>query len=115
MNLKQISVFNFKNYTSLALGFSADINCLVGENGSGKTNLLDAIHYLTLTKSAFNTIDGQNIRHEEDFFVVKGVFEQSQTRPVEVACSIQQAQKKSFLVNQNLMNASANTSVVFLW
>ncbi|WP_026998565.1 DNA replication/repair protein RecF [Eisenibacter elegans] len=100
MNLKQISVFNFKNYASLALVFSADINCLVGENGSGKTNLLDAIHYLTLTKSAFNAIDGQNIRHEEEFFVVKGIFEQPQARPTEVACSVQQGQKKTFLANQ---------------
>ena len=55
MWLENISLLNFKNYEELSLSFSPQINCFVGENGSGKTNLLDAIYYLSLTKSAFSS------------------------------------------------------------
>ncbi len=74
MHLKRLSLTNFKNYTRADLEFSPRINCIVGNNGVGKTNILDAVHYLSLTKSFFNNIDSVSIRHEEDFFIIQGLF-----------------------------------------
>ncbi len=72
MYLKTLHLIQFKNYKQAKVEFSPEINCLLGINGSGKTNLLDAIHYLCLTKSAFNAVDMQNIQHDEDFFSLIG-------------------------------------------
>jgi DNA replication and repair protein RecF len=72
MHLSRISLVNFKNYEQLELNFSQKINSFVGDNGTGKTNLLDAIYYLSLTKSYFNSVDSQNIRHGEEFFIIQG-------------------------------------------
>ncbi|MBN1989543.1 MAG: DNA replication/repair protein RecF [Bacteroidales bacterium] len=77
MFLKRLSLINFKSYTQADINFTHRINCFVGNNGQGKTNLLDAIHYLSLCKSAFNAIDSQNVRHGEEFFVVQGIFYRS--------------------------------------
>ncbi|MGE5423987.1 MAG: DNA replication/repair protein RecF [Syntrophothermus sp.] len=74
MYLKKLSVTNFKSYCQDDFVFSDKINCFVGNNGVGKTNLLDAIHYLSFCKSYFNPLDSQNIRHNEDYFVVTGSF-----------------------------------------
>ncbi len=74
MHLKRLSLTNFKNYSQADLEFSPRINCIVGNNGVGKTNILDAVHYLSLTKSFFNNIDSVSIRHEEDFFIIQGLF-----------------------------------------
>lgn len=95
MWLENISLLNFKNYEELDLSFSEQINCLVGENGSGKTNLLDAIYYLSLTKSAFSSTEAQNIRHDESFFVVKGSFHKNHEK-YNVQFSLQNGQKKQF-------------------
>lgn len=72
MKLQKLSLVNFKNYEQAELSFSEKINCFVGNNGIGKTNLFDAIHYLSISKSYFNIIDSQNIRHGADFFVIQG-------------------------------------------
>ncbi|HEX8426919.1 DNA replication/repair protein RecF [Hymenobacter sp.] len=77
MILENLHLLFFKNYSEANLRLSPRINCFVGDNGSGKTNLLDAIHYLSLTKSAFTTADIQSIKQDEEFFVVKGRFQQS--------------------------------------
>jgi DNA replication and repair protein RecF len=74
MYLKKLSLTNFKNYGQADLEFSSKINCIVGNNGVGKTNILDAIHYLSLTKSFFNNIDSVSIRHGEEFFIIQGLF-----------------------------------------
>jgi DNA replication and repair protein RecF len=74
MYLKKLSLTFFKNYEQAELEFSPKINCFVGNNGVGKTNILDAIHYLSLTKSFFNNIDSVNIRHNEDYFIIQGNF-----------------------------------------
>jgi DNA replication and repair protein RecF len=74
MYLKKLSLTFFKNYDQAELTFSPKINCFVGNNGVGKTNILDAIHYLSLTKSFFNNIDSVNIKHGEDYFIVQGTF-----------------------------------------
>lgn len=99
MHLENISLNHFKNYTGLELAFPKNINCIVGANGSGKTNLLDAIYYLSLTKSAFNPVDTQNIQHGEDYFVVRGSFRVDDRQHV-VQCSLQQKQKKVIKLNQ---------------
>ncbi|OFY46895.1 MAG: DNA recombination protein RecF [Bacteroidetes bacterium RBG_13_44_24] len=74
MYLKKLSLTNFKNYDQAELEFSPKINCIVGNNGVGKTNILDAIHYLSLTKSFFNNIDSISIRHGEEYFIIDGTF-----------------------------------------
>ena len=74
MTLDSLQLLFFKNYDDAALRLSPGLNCFIGDNGSGKTNLLDAIHYLSLTKSAITTSDALCIKQGADFFVVKGVF-----------------------------------------
>jgi DNA replication and repair protein RecF len=74
MYLKKLGLTNFKNYELNELEFSPKINCFIGNNGVGKTNILDAIHYLSLTKSFFNNIDSVSVRHGEDYFIINGTF-----------------------------------------
>jgi len=74
MYLKKLSLTNFKNYSQADLEFTPRINCIVGNNGVGKTNILDAIHYLSLTKSFFNNIDSVSVMHDEDYFIIQGLF-----------------------------------------
>ncbi len=99
MFLKQLSLINFKNYAEFEAKFSEKINCFVGNNGMGKTNLLDAIHYLSFCKSFFNTIDSQNIKHNEGFFVIQGLFDKHGEES-EVYCGIKRNQKKIFKKNK---------------
>ncbi len=100
MFLYQIELQNFKNYESLKLDFCEGIQGIVGENGSGKTNLLDAIYYLVLSKSALNPIDQQNIRHGQDYFTIKGNFERKDFQREEVFCGLPKGQKKILKLNQ---------------
>jgi DNA replication and repair protein RecF len=93
MQLKSLQLVNFKNYAEAYLEFSPKINVLVGSNGSGKTNLLDAIHYLSLTRSAFTMSDNFSVRHGEKFFSIKGVFS-SGGSSAEVFCAVQPGSKK---------------------
>ncbi len=74
MILKKLSVINYKNIREATLELSPKLNCLIGNNGQGKTNLLDAVYYLSFCRSAFNPIDSQVIRHGEPFFVVEGEY-----------------------------------------
>ncbi|MCC9138505.1 DNA replication/repair protein RecF [Pontibacter silvestris] len=99
MLLENLSLMFFKNYDEAAISFSPHINCFVGDNGSGKTNLLDAIHYLSMTKSAFNSSDVQNIKQGEDFFMLKGRFEIAGEKHV-VQCNLKQGQKKTVTHNK---------------
>lgn len=71
MWLKRISILNYKNLEQAELAFSRKMNCIIGKNGMGKTNLMDAVYYLSFCKSATNPIDSQNIRHEQDFLCCK--------------------------------------------
>lgn len=99
MFLRQLSLINFKNYPEFEATFSEKVNCFVGSNGMGKTNLLDAIHYLSFCKSYFNLSDSQNIRHDESFFVLRGEFEKSGEQN-EVYCGLKRNQKKIFKRNK---------------
>ena len=100
MILQRITLFNFKNYENSDIRFCAGLNCLTGLNGSGKTNLLDAIYYLSLTKSAFNSIDSQNIKHECNFFSIRAEFELKEKRH-KLQCSLKQGEKKIFKVDDS--------------
>jgi DNA replication and repair protein RecF len=114
MRLEKLTVFNFKNYEEAQVTFSGNIHCFLGKNGSGKTNLLDAIYYLAFTKSSTNSSDSQNIRiqptlgvlvslREQNQFFVKGTFLKND-KPAEVICSFQQGQKK--IVKENELECS---------
>ncbi len=99
MWLKQLSVLNFKNYSESFLEFLPQVNAFAGANGAGKTNLLDAIHYLALCKSYFNPIDSHHIKKGLDWFMIQGVFEKEQNSDT-VACSLKRNQKKQFKKNK---------------
>ncbi|MES2425546.1 MAG: DNA replication/repair protein RecF [Bacteroidota bacterium] len=99
MYLKQLSVINFKNYEEAELSFSEGVNAFLGNNGAGKTNLLDAIHYLSLCKSYFNPIDSQQIKQGTDFFIITGAFSKNEQTEA-VACSVKRNQKKQFKRNK---------------
>ena len=100
MILKRISILNYKNLEQVELDFSPKMNCFIGQNGMGKTNLLDAVYYLSFCKSATNPIDSQNIRHEQDFFVLQGFYETEDGDPEEVYCGLKRRQKKQFKRNK---------------
>ncbi|HAL81159.1 MAG TPA: DNA replication and repair protein RecF, partial [Mucilaginibacter sp.] len=92
-------VINFKNYAGAELIFSDGVNVFTGNNGAGKTNLLDAIHYLSLSKSYFNPVDSQQIKQDADFFIITGNFNKNGS-PDAVACSVKRNQKKQFKRNK---------------
>ncbi|PRY89281.1 DNA replication/repair protein RecF [Mongoliibacter ruber] len=98
MHLKNIRLHQFKNYNKASVHFSEEINCFVGINGSGKTNLLDAIHYLCLTKSALNPVDNLNIKHQKDFFTVFGDFD-LHGKEIEIKCIFESGKKKQLIQN----------------
>jgi DNA replication and repair protein RecF len=100
MQIHTLQLINFKNYESIKLDLSEKINVLVGKNGCGKTNLLDAIYYLSLTKSAFSSSDNFCIRHGEKFFSVKAQFQSGNSRQ-EVLCAVQAGSKKIVQENGN--------------
>ncbi|MBD78790.1 MAG: DNA replication and repair protein RecF [Crocinitomicaceae bacterium] len=99
MILKSLSLVNFKNYEEAVLEPNSNVNCFIGENGQGKTNVLDAIYYLAFCKSFFNPIDSQNIRHDQSFFVIQGTFVRSK-KDENYFCGIKKGQKKQFKRNK---------------
>ena len=100
MILKRISILNYKNLEQVELNFSGKLNCFFGQNGMGKTNLLDAIYFLSFCKSAGNPIDSQNIRHEQEFFVIQGFYEAPDGTPEEIYCGMKRRAKKQFKRNK---------------
>tara|TARA_R110002012_G_scaffold83323_6_gene209750 strand:+ start:836 stop:1915 length:1080 start_codon:yes stop_codon:yes gene_type:complete len=93
MFLRHLSLVNYKNFDSKTLDFDPVINCLVGDNGVGKTNVLDAIYHLCFGKSYFNPVSTQNIKHGTEFFVVEGEFEKH-NRTEKILCSFKKGTKK---------------------
>ena len=93
MYLKKLALTNFKNYELNELEFSPKINCFTGNNGVGKTNILDAIHYLSLTKSFFNNIDSISIRHGEEYFIIQGTFARDREED-QIYCAFQKQKQK---------------------
>ncbi|MGY0392885.1 DNA replication/repair protein RecF [Bizionia sp. KMM 8389] len=93
MILKSLSVLNYKNFHERSFVFNDKINCFVGNNGVGKTNVLDAIYHLSFGKSYFNPIASQNIKHDEAFFVVNGEYLKNDA-PEKIVVSLKRGQKK---------------------
>lgn len=98
MHLKSLHLVNFKNYEEAELNLTEGINCFVGKNGSGKTNILDAIHYLSMCKSYMNPIDRQNIRFDQQFFSILGQW-QKDDRAISIHCALKAGGKK--VIKQN--------------
>lgn len=93
MILKSLSLLNYKNFESQSFEFDSKINCFVGPNGIGKTNILDAIYHLSFGKSYFNPVSSQNIKHKEDFFVIDGLYNKTD-REEKIIVSLKRGQKK---------------------
>jgi DNA replication and repair protein RecF len=101
MYLHSIQITNFKNYGQADFTFSENVNAVVGDNGSGKTNLLDAIHYLSFCKSYFSAQDQQSVKFDEEFFAIHGEFVgQDDERTRRVSCIYKSSGRKVMKLNQ---------------
>lgn len=98
MQITKLTLTNFKNYTEATIGFHDKLNCFVGNNGVGKTNLLDAIYYLCMCKSYFNPGDQFSIRNTEDFMMLQAEFLRD-SKAEELYCGLQREKKKRFRRN----------------
>lgn len=100
MILENISIINYKNIKGVNLDLSPKINCLIGHNGVGKTNFLDAIYYLSFCRSANNPIDSQIIMHDENFFMLEGNYRTEQGNIENIYCGMKRGTKKHFKRNK---------------
>ena len=98
MFLKDLQLHQFKNHSQSKFTFTTPVNCFVGDNGAGKTNILDAIHYLSQTKSYFNHIDSQNIQFDESYFMLKGTFDKDGDAS-EIQCNLKEGEGKNIKKN----------------
>ena len=99
MYLKKLVLINFKNIAQAEITLSERLNCFVGDNGAGKTNVLDAVYYLSMSKSALTMTDGQSVRHGEDFFVVEGTYAGDSGSSDTVNCSFLRRSGKVLKLN----------------
>lgn len=100
MILQKLSIINYKNIRTATLDLSPKMNCLIGHNGAGKTNVLDVVYYLSFCRSAHNPVDSQVIRHEQDFFVIEGDYLTDNGEPESVYCGMKRGTKKHFKRNK---------------
>jgi DNA replication and repair protein RecF len=110
MHLEKLSLTNFKNYEDGRYLFGQQVNVIVGPNGSGKTNLLDAVYFLSLSKSAFHSQDALSILHEADYFILDGIFQEdtgdtpgehsNSHRLVQITISLQRGQRKVLMADK---------------
>ena len=107
MHLEKLYLANFKNYDEASIQFSPSINVLVGENGSGKTNLLEAIYFLSVTKSAFGASEQQCIRHNQDFYSIIGEFKVRDKKSI-VSNSFLAGKRKKIQIDENPIEKAAD-------
>lgn len=100
MQLDKLSIINYKNIQAATLELSPKLNCFIGHNGEGKTNLLDAVYYLSFCKSAFNPKDSEVMRHEADYFVLEGDYTTDAGEHEQVYCGMKRGTKKHFKRNK---------------
>lgn len=100
MLLENISIINYKNIKECNLQLSPKVNCLIGLNGEGKTNFLDAIYYLSFCRSAFTSIDSQVICHDKEFFVLEGTYLNEHDEKEHIYCGMKRGTKKHFKRNK---------------
>ncbi len=96
MILKRLSILNYKNLAEAELTLSNKINCFIGHNGMGKTNMLDAIYFLSMCKSSTTSQDQMVVQHDRDFMVLQGEYEREDGTPEEIYCGLKRGQKKQF-------------------
>ena len=99
MLLEKLTILNYKNIGEVTLDFSPKVNCFIGHNGVGKTNVLDAIHYLSFCRSSISNTDSQVIRHGEEFFMLEGRYATDEGEPEIVYCGMKRGTKKHFKRN----------------
>ena len=100
MRIESISLLNYRNLREVNVSFSPKVNCLIGSNGMGKTNLLDAVYYLSFCKSSVTVNDSQNIFHEEPFFMIQGNYMTDSGINEEISCGLKRGDKKQFKRNK---------------
>lgn len=96
MILQSLSILNYKNIAQAELKLSPGINCFIGQNGEGKTNVLDAVYFLSMCKSSTTSIDSMTVRHGQEFMVLQGFYCQDDGTPEEIYCGLKAGQKKTF-------------------
>lgn len=99
MRIDGISLLNYRNLQEVDITMSGKINCFIGSNGMGKTNLLDAIYYLSFCKSAVVVSDSSNIMHDSPFFMIKGNYSSDNGVADEISCGLKRGEKKQFKKN----------------
>ncbi len=99
MILKRLNILNYRNISEAELEFSSKINCLIGKNGEGKTNVIDAIYFLSFTKSTANAIDAMNVRHGQELMMVQGIYDLNGTEE-EISIGMKLHQKKHIKRNK---------------
>lgn len=99
MRLDKLTLLNYKNISETSLEFGPKINCFIGDNGVGKTNLIDSIFYLSFCKSYFNSVDTYNIRHDEPFMVLQGDYTRKDEEE-KIYCGLKRGNKKHFKRNK---------------
>lgn len=100
MILNRLSILNYKNIREATISLSPKLNCFIGSNGVGKTNVLDAVHYLSFCRSAFNPIDSQVIMHNQDFLVLEGNYTTDEGEEEQIYCGMKRGTKKHFKRNK---------------
>lgn len=100
MILKNLSIINYKNIREANLMFSPKINCLIGNNGEGKTNLLDAVYYLSFCHSSFTSVDSQVMMHGQDFFMIDGAYESDSGNRENINVGLKRGRSKQFRRNK---------------
>ena len=99
MILKLLSVYNYRNIEQAELHLSPKLNCFVGSNGVGKTNLLDAIYYMSFCRSAFSQNNQQVLRHGQEWMALNGLYITPQGEELKITCGLKVGQRKSFKKN----------------
>ena len=97
MILKKITLLNYKNIEDITLDLSPKMNCFIGHNGVGKTNMLDAVYYLSFCRSSSNAVDSQVMMHDKDFFVLEGLYTNEANDEELIYCGMKKRLEKSIL------------------
>ena len=107
MHIEDISIVNYKNLKDVKVEFSPRLNCFIGNNGAGKTNLMDAIYYLSFCKSFFNAADQMNVGHNENYFILGGNYQRLSSSE-SISCGFNIGQKKLFKRNSKVYKRLMN-------
>lgn len=100
MILKELSIVNYKNIAEASLQFSDRLNCFIGRNGMGKTNVLDAVYFLSVCKSCTTSLDQMVVQHTAEFMVLQGQYEREDGTREDIYCGLKRGTKKQFRRNK---------------